>query len=227
MTQRNVYFKRNALLLFVLNAMPVIILGGLCSMYLFKYGREICMMVDFLFLMIALVKGSLALLGNNRVLVFANNNMSLCTVTKSAPKVIKRWVYDEIQFFYTDEKATKISVEFTTGKKMALLDFSNCPMLGKEAFFLAKAELCRYYPNKVKNLRDANVDSYIQSGTVPEAIKRQNEAGITGANVLAMLELILGFIPLGFGIWNAYLATAKAGAEVSGGIFDFLNVIGK
>lgn len=227
MAQRNVYLKRNSFLIFVLNAMPLIVFGAIISAFLYQFGRELFVLVDFIFFIGAIINGFLALVGNNRVIVFARNNVSICNVTKGAPKVIKRWVYEEIQFFYCDDKETKISVEFVNGKPYKILDFSNVPMLGKEAFFLAKAELCRYFPNKVKNLRDSNVDSYIQSGIIPNDIKRQNEAGITGANVLALIEMILGFAAIGFGVWSAYLMFTKLGTGATNSLFDLLNVIGK
>lgn len=227
MAQRTVYLKRDGFLLFMLNALPIIIFGGICSAFLYHYGREVAIIVDFIFFICAIINGLIALKDNNRMIVFANNNISVCNAAKGAPKVLKRWVYDEIQYFYCDPKSTKIIVEFSNGKNYNVVDYSMTPMLGKAAYFTAKAELCRYYPNKVKNLRDSDVESYLQSGIITQNIKRQDESGKTGASVLFLLELILGLIPIGFGIWNAYLVFGKLSSGVSGGVVDTLNVIGK
>ena len=172
------------------------------------------------------MNGLCALKGNNRVIVFAGNNVSVCKVTRKAPKVIKMWVFDEIQFFSANEKSTKIIAELANGKTFDILDYSKAPQLGKENFFLAKAEFCRAYPNKVKNLRDANVTSYLQSGVIPQAVKRSAESGVTAANVLALFEMILGAVPVAFAVIAIWGVLSKMSVALSSWFTHVLSLIG-
>ena len=227
MEKKNIYLKRNAFLVFILNAMPAIILGGICSAFVYySVGRDMFNIVNFVFLLIALVNGLVALKGNYHVIVFAGNNVSVCKVTKKAPKVIKMWVYDELQYFEVDAKSTKIVANLANGKTFDVVDYSKTPQLGKDTFFLAKAEFCRAYPNKVKNLRDSNVQKYLQNGVIPEAVKHSDEAGKTGANVLALLEIIFGAVPIGFTLMASWVILNKMVIALASWYTYMLSLIG-
>lgn len=226
MEKKSVYLKRNAFLIFILNAMPAIIFGGICSAFVYSAGRNMFNIVNFMFLLIALINGLSALKGNNRVVVFAGNNVSVCKVTKKAPKVIKMWVFDEIQYFEADAKATKIVVNLADGKTFDVLDYSKTPQLGKETFFLLKSELCRAYPNKVKNLKDMNVERYIQNGVIPQAVKHSDESGKTGANVLALIELIFGAVPIGFALIASWIVLNKMAIALASWYTYMMSLIG-
>ena len=201
MLERTLELKRNSFFVFVLRVLPIIFWGGVVAIWAFRaFDSDVSKYLAFLFFVFSIVMGVLDLKNNSKSLKFSNDGISILKKKKGRLEVEKFIAVDQILDVECSEKSKKIVLVLEKGVRFDLLKYNSATMLGAEKFFIVKAELCRYFPNKAHLYIDDGVKAYIESGVVSEFVKSKEQTGRAQAGVLLFAELVFAIVPLGIAL---------------------------
>lgn len=202
MLERIIKLKRNMFILQLWVYFPLVILfccGGCLIHYIgIDDWDKIFLAIGFVIQLIIAVK---VFQSNDYFIKFSEKEIGLYKCRKSSPILLRSFAQDAIKNVVCNGKRKTIKVVMYNGLEEFLLKFNFTDIIGEEAYFRIKAELCRYYPAKTQNIRDEYVVSYLENDDViPEYIQSKQKVEVCQATVILFFELIFAIVPVGLTI---------------------------
>lgn len=221
MLERDIELKRNRFFLFSFSFLTIILLGVIVFIWAFKgfgvVGFRIAEILTLIFAVGISLKHSCKF---DKVITF--NEKYIVISRKIFKKVVeeKRILADNIEKIIFEEKKNRISLYLYDEGLYSLVDFSYLKDIGIEKFFLIKAELFRYYPEKAKSLKDDFVEKYINENMIPEYIRDLNFSGRCKVIIILIAEVVFAALPLvscliSFAWGFAYVASISLSVLIS------------
>lgn len=217
MEETKISLKRNSFILFTIEFLLIIIPGIIILAFIAdKIPDVLSYLLTFVVFLISLAKGIFALKDNNEILIFSDNELTICKTKKKQLEVISKTNKNDIKNMIFNEKPKSVIFEMQDDKKYSLFEFSAAPLMYNDLSFKIRATLCKYYPEKAQNLINEDIKEYLETGTIPEYIKKADSNGKAATIGYLVLLIILGIIP----VVLALLSTAWLICELLMGILQ-------
>lgn len=213
MSEQKILLRRNPFLIFILRFVPVIFTGSIFSFLLYLHNTSAAKALCCLFFIIATVVGVKSLKNNNKYIIFHDNELTIYqgkSVTKIKAEDIKQ--IKDFPLFKI------IIIRLHNANNVEIINFNIVKSLGEKLYFLTKANLCKTFPQKAKELENNYIKTYLDSGKIPEYIKYIDEIGRIHTIIYATIAIILGIIPIGFSyvsiVWFCSIISSILSSEI-------------
>ncbi len=204
MEEKVIKLNRNIFCLELMAFFPLVFLFGVGGYFI--HGLEFENDIDKIFIAIGFVVevivGIIVAKMNNRSIVLSENSVDL----RHKNKLLKSFPIDSIKGFVCDDNKKTIKVLTHNSTEDYLLKFVGVKALSEMVYFDSKAELCKKYPTKSNALKDEYINSFLESGEVPQYISSKNKSDYCRVVVGLLFGFILTIIPIGLTILSVLWA---------------------